>query len=113
MEVFLFLFPEEHQYGEDVDITDAIAFSLKTEMSLPDIERTNMRLLIRAADPSVCITAGNMLIESLHLKTDLVLGGIQIVLFNAVDKTPEAIGLDNNKNHVFKVDITIVASPLN
>lgn len=114
MEVYLFLFPDENQYEIDVaDIQDAIAFSLKTETSNPVIERTNMRFLIRSGHPLKCLEAGNLLIKALDLRTDVVIGDTQIVLFKAVDKTPEAMGLDNNNNNIFKVDITVVASPLN
>lgn len=114
MGVYLFLFPDEAQYEEGAEnIKDAVAFSLKTETSNAVIERSNMRFLIRAGHPNTCVKAGNELIKFLDMRTDCVIGDTQIVLFKAVDKTPEAIGLDNSGNHVFKVDVTVVASPLN
>lgn len=114
MGVFLFIFPEESQYEQDTaDIKDAIAFSLKTVSSNPVIERSNMRFLIRAGHPALCVEAGNQIISKLDMRTDVVIGDTQIVLFKAVDKNPEALGLDNNRNHIFQVDITVVASPLN
>ena len=113
MEVFLFLFPEESQYEQDVaDIQEAIAFSLKTEDSNPVVSRGNLRFLLRADHPNRCVEAGNELITKLDQRTDVVIGDTQIILFNAFDKTPEALGLDNNGNHIFKVDIKVISSPL-
>ena len=113
MPVYLNLFPDELQYQEDTaDITNAIAFSLKTVESNPVIERTNMRFLIRGEHPEHCVEAGTQLIKHLDYRTDVVIGDTQIILFKAVDRTPEALGIDNNKNNIYKVDVLITASPL-
>ena len=113
MPIYLNLFPDELQYQEDTaDITNAIAFSLKTVDSNPVIERTNMRFLIRGEHPEHCVEAGTKLIKHLDYRTDVSIGDTQIILFKAVDRTPEALGIDNNKNNIYKVDVLITASPL-
>ena len=58
MPIYLNLFPDELQYSGDAEnITNAMAFSLKTVESNPVIERTNMRFLIRGEHPDNCVKA--------------------------------------------------------
>lgn len=113
MPIYLNLFPDELQYQDDAEnITNVIAFSLKTVDSNPVIERTNMRFLIRGEHPENCVETGTNIIKQLDYKTNVNIGDTQIILFKAVDRTPEALGIDNNKNNIYKVDVLITASPL-
>lgn len=112
MPVYLNMFPEELQYTEPTDIKDAVAFSLKTIKSNPVMERTNMRLLVRAGHPMTALKTGEKFINALDHRTNVVLGNTQIILFNPTDMTPEVMGLDQNGNSIYKVDIVILASPL-
>lgn len=113
MPIYLNLFPDELQYQDDAEnITNVIAFSLKTVDSNPVIERTNMRFLIRGEHPENCVETGTNIIKQLDYKTNVNIGDTQIILFKAVDRTPEALGIDENKNNIYKVDVLITASPL-
>lgn len=114
MEVYINLFPEETQYEEDVsDIQNAITFSLKTTNNNSELERSNLRFLIRSNSLEVCVATGKQLIKELDMKTNVILGDTQIVLFKATDKYPLPLGVDNNRNHVYQVDINVLASPIN
>lgn len=114
MEFYQYLFPDEAQYAEgEADITDSIAFSLKSNNSNPVVSNSNLRCLIRSDHPQKCKEVGADIIRKLNMVTDVVLGNTQIVLFKPFSLNPEAIGLDANGNHIFQVDITVVASPLN
>lgn len=111
MEVFLNIFPEEKDYSSvSEDWQNAITFSLKTIYRGRGIEQANLRCLIRADHPITCINCGTQLIEALDMKTDVMIGDVQIVLFNAVDLQPVALGIDNNGNHIYQVDVKVVAS---
>lgn len=113
MPIYLNLFPDELQYsGNAENITNTVAFSLKTVESNPVIERTNMRFLIRGEHPDNCVKAGTKIIKQLDYRTNVIVGDTQIILFKAVDRTPEALGIDENKNNIYKVDVLITASPL-
>ena len=114
MPFYQFLFPDENQYSDGVeDIKEAIAFSLKSQDSNPVVSKSNLRFLIRADHPQRCKEVGVEIIEKFNMVTDVVIGNSQIVLFKPFSLIPEPIGVDNNDNHIFQVDIITVVSPLN
>lgn len=111
MEVFLNIFPEEKDYsGIADDPQDVIAFSLKTTYNVRDFEHANLRCLIRAVHPKDCMDCGTQLIQALNMKTNVMIGDVQIVVFKAIDLQPVALGVDNNGNHIYQVDVKVVAS---
>lgn len=110
MEVFLNIFPEEKDYTGESDYTDVIAFSLKTTYAVRGLEHANLRCLIRSEQPSECMRVGTELIQKLKMLTDVAVGDTQIVVFYPVDLQPVALGVDNNSNHIYQVDIKVVAS---
>lgn len=111
MEVYLNIFPEEKDYsGIADDPQDVIAFSLKTTYNVRGIEHANLRCLIRAVHPKDCMDCGTQLIKALHMKTNVTIGDVQIVVFKAIDLQPVALGVDNNGNHIYQVDMKVVAA---
>lgn len=113
MPVYLNLFPEETQYAaETTDLQECMAFTLKTIFNKRVIIHSNLRCLIRANHPGKCMEYGQALIKALDYKTNVILGDTQIVLFQATDTTPVPLGVDNNNNNVYQVDILVVSSPL-
>lgn len=111
MEVFLNIFPEEKDYTVNADDPqDVIAFSLKTTYNVRGIEHANLRCLIRAVHPKDCMYCGTQLIKALHMKTNVTIGDVQIVVFKAIDLQPVALGVDNNGNHIYQVDVKVVAA---
>lgn len=111
MEVFLNIFPEEKDYsGIAADPQDVIAFSLKTTYSVRGLEHANLRCLIRASHPKACVDCGTQLIHTLDMKTNVMVGNTQIVVFKPIDLQPVPLGVDNNGNHIYQVDVKVVAS---
>ena len=111
MEVFLNIFPEEKDYTVDAeDWQDVIAFSLKTTYYARGLEHANLRCLIRAVHPKDCMDCGTQLIKALNMRTDTMIGDVQIVVFKPIDLQPVALGVDNNGNHIYQVDVKVVAS---
>ena len=111
MEVFLNIFPEEMDYSEsNQDWQESIAFSLKTTFTGRGIEHANLRCHIRAVHPRECIAAGTQIIKSLKDMKGISVGDVQIVAFVPIDLQPVPLGTDNNNNHIYQVDMRVIAS---
>lgn len=102
--VYLLMFPN--------DPDNVVAFQVAEGVgSKGPVTNYTVNFFIRATHPSTALQVGTDIIKDLDNRTRVFLGETQLILMQALTSVPVPIGTDENKRHIFNVQIKVLLSP--
>lgn len=104
MPIYLLLLPDKPDNAISFQVVEGVG-------SRGVVTNFTVNFYIRANHPSEAMQTGTEIINDLDNRTRVFLENEQIILMQALTSVPIPVGMDENKRHIFNVQIKLLMSP--